>query len=119
MPEVPIKRKMTASEIESAYQEYSELIETNTKKAAISMLEHKYPVSGRTLYRYFNKIDREGKVNLKKTATRKRTVYDYSDIKRAYREHSEGTSLSSLADKYDIPSSTLSRHFIKIRNSES
>lgn len=115
MREVPISRKMTIKEIQEAFSQYQELIKSNTKKASLAILAEKYPVTPRTLYRYFNKIDKDGNIELQQTAKRATSFYDLNVLEEAYQEHKQGIPLIKLQEKYDIPKSTLSRHFIKLK----
>ncbi|MCC0177207.1 tyrosine-type recombinase/integrase [Waterburya agarophytonicola K14] len=56
MTEVPIHRTLTLEEIQEAYQKYQELLKSNTSKASFEVLTKKYPVSSRTLRRYWNTV---------------------------------------------------------------
>lgn len=114
MTEVPIHRTLTLEEIQEAYQEYQELLKSNTSKTSFEVLTKKYPVSSRTLRRYFKDVDSKGQVQIQETVKRPPTRYNEEIIKQAFKEYQDGSSLTQLSRKYGIPSSTLSRQLVKM-----
>lgn len=112
--EVKVNRDVDLNEIQQAYYEYRELVEANGIMTTLNLLAEKYGVSSRTLRRYFDNVDSDGKLIVQETIIRPSSKYGEDIIRDAFEEYQEGASVTELSRKYDIPKSTLSRQFTRL-----